>query len=454
MSRKQGKRADRRGAALLGFMAGALAIPAGTARAEDATSSRWDVTASVRARYETFDGGYRPGGRESDDALSLRSSLAIGYRGDGFEAGFELRDSRAYAIDESTPLGSGDIDALEIAQAWVRLPLGDSARLTAGRMLLNIGSKRLVGDPGFRNAANAFTGVRIDWKSAGADPLAVTAFYTLPDIRRPDDKQELADNHFRFDVERLELRFWGVHAARAVGGVDGELYVLGLDEDDYRGTATRNRHLVTLGARLRGTPAPALSYELEGMAQLGTIRTSSAPDAARVPVRAWSTHAEIGYRFADGWKPQLTLFADLASGDKAGTRAYERFDLLYGPRRGDWGPAALFGPLGRSNITSAGVRLNAAPSKRLDGFVEWRRMGLMSATDAFAFTRVVDREGLSGRDAGSQFQALVRYWVLPRRLQLELAAAVLDKGPFLRNAPNAPDAGDTHYGYVSLLYTL
>jgi len=41
---------------------------------------------------------------------------------------------------------------------------------------------------------------------------------------------------------------------------------------------------------------------------------------------------------------------------------------------------------------------------------------------------------------------------VPGHLQLEAGAALLDKGRFLKTAPNAPEAGDTRYGYGSALY--
>ncbi|PEQ14002.1 hypothetical protein B2G71_04585 [Novosphingobium sp. PC22D] len=430
-----------------------LGIFSGAANAADAPASGWDFEASTRVRYEAYDGGYRPGGRESEDAVSIRTSLGVTYDGDGFGAGLEIRDSRAYSIDETTPLGSGDIDALEVAQAWVAADVAEGARLTAGRFLLNIGSKRLAGDPAYRNAANAFTGLRFDWQGQGDSPTALTAFFTLPDDRLPNDKPALARNKFKFDRERWDLRFWGAHVARKIGTIDGELYVIGLDENDYPGKATRNRHLVTVGSRLRRSFKSGISAELEGMVQRGNIRESKAADAPEVPVRAWSMHADLAYRLGGSLKPRITVFGDIASGDKAGTRKYERFDSLYGPRRGDWGPTSLFGPLGRSNIKGAGIRFDIAPSKRFDVFGEWRRVGLVSASDAFSFTRVIDPEGNSGRDGGSQFQARARYWLVPKRMQLETGAAYLDKGRFLKTAPNAPRTGDTKYGYASALYT-
>ena len=38
------------------------------------------------------------------------------------------------------------------------------------------------------------------------------------------------------------------------------------------------------------------------------------------------------------------------------------------------------------------------------------------------------------------------------RLRLDIGMAYLDKGHFLKAAPNAPPTGDTRYGYVDIYF--
>src|SRR3546814_4960554 len=95
---------------------------------------------------------------------------------------------------------------------------------------------------------------------------------------------------------------------------------------------------------------------------------SSDLDAAKLDVSAYFVHAEVGYQFKAPWSPRVSVEYDLASGDKRG-RNYGRFDSLYGPRRSDFGPTGIYGPLGRNNISSPGVRLEVKPDKRWDGFL-------------------------------------------------------------------------------------
>ena len=59
---------------------------------------------------------------------------------------------------------------------------------------------------------------------------------------------------------------------------------------------------------------------------------------------------------------------------------------------------------------------------------------------------LVDLRGRSGDFLGHQFDLRVDWAVLPERLSLMFGLAYLDKGEFLKNAPLAPDNGDTVYG--------
>jgi hypothetical protein len=107
----------------------------------------------------------------------------------------------------------------------------------------------------------------------------------------------------------------------------------------------------------------------------------------------------------------------------------------------------------RANLRSPAIRLEVTPDPRWDAFVAYRRLWLDNAKDSFASTGVRDATGRSGRDAGGQVEARVRFWVVPKAVRLEGGAAILNKGRFLEAAPNAPKDGDSRYGYVDLTFT-
>ena len=418
------------------------------------------VSASIRARYEALHNQFRPALDKNDDLVTVRNDIAVEYDGGPIRLGGEVVDSRAYFGDPGSSISTGEVNALEPIQAYVGadfgsvLGKGSTTSLDAGRFVLDFGSRRLVARNEFPNTTTAFTGAKLEWRGAAKERL--TLFYTYPQQRLPDDKASLLDNKVKLDREGDDLIFWGgfFNKPKIAGTANLDLYFFGLDEDDAPTRATRDRHILTPGFRLFRDPAAGkLDYQLEYAYQFGHISTSAAAGAPRQDVSAHTLHAELGYQFAGGWQPRLVAVYDFASGDRPGGK-YTRFDGLYGSRRGDWGPGGIYGPLGRSNISSPGVRLEVKPTKRLDGFVAYRANWLVSASDSFASTGVRDPGGASGKFAGHQFEARARYWLIPKMLRLEAGGAVLLNGRFLRQAPNANGFGNTTYGYTDVTLTI
>jgi hypothetical protein len=221
-------------------------------------------------------------------------------------------------------------------------------------------------------------------------------------------------------------------------------------EHDTPGRPTRNRGLGNFSARLIREPAPGeWDYELEGIAQRGNVRAGTAPGAARLAVRSRFIHADLGYTLAGSWKPHVNVEFDYASGDGPGGR-FSRFDTLYGMRRSDFAPSGIYAALARSNISALGLRLEGAPTKRLDVLATWKWLWAADRRDSFSATGIRDASGAAGRFAGQQFDGRLRYWIVPRRLRAEITTVWLMRGRLLRRAPNASPHGDTHFGAASI----
>ena len=420
------------------------------------------ITGSARIRGEVLDGQYRPGLDGSDSLVTTRIAIAAEYEAGPVRIGAEFVDSRAFGGDAGSAVGTGEVNALELVQAYVGLDLSGSdgrhfASLDLGRMTLDLGSRRLVGRNNFRNTTNAFTGARLSVHPAGK--VRGDFFWLLPHQRLPDDKEAILDNEVEWDRESSEVVLrGGFLSAPAPARAALELYFLALDEEDGRTRATRDRHLRTSGLRFHRDPSTGRwDWELEAALQSGSIRASTAMDATELDVLAWTLHAEIGRQLKGAWQPRLSLEWDVASGDRASAgqtgRTYERFDSLFGPRRPDWGPTGIYGPLGRANIRSAGARVEVKPNARWDAIAAWRTAWLDSANDSFAFTGVRDPAGASGRFAGNQIEARARYWLVPAQIRIEAGGAALLKGRFLREAPNANRDRDTIYGYADITFS-
>lgn len=444
--------------------AGSMAFPA---CAEEAKTAAWTlqeavgnpdnlkISGSMRVRYEALDNQFRPGLDKSDDIVVLRTSLIVEYDTGPVRIGAELMDSRAYSTDAGSSVGTGEVNALELEQAYLGFDLGSAlgqgtdTTLEAGRFTMDLGSRRLVARNSFRNTANAFTGLKGQFRGPGN--IVFNAFYTLPHIRLPDDKTAILNNEVKWDRSTFDLTFWGGFLSKTfTGGTALEAYVFGLNEKDAPDTATRNRNLYTPGVRIFRKPAVGqIDYEVEGVYQFGNIRQSTAANAPKLDVSAWFFHAGLGYQFAGPWKPRISAVYDRASGDGPG-EAYGRFDTLFGPRRSDFGPTGIYGPLGRANVSSPGVKLEAKPDPRWDGFVMYRLAWADSATDSFSSTGIRDATGASGTFAGQQIEAQARYWLVPKLLRLETGGAVFFNGRMLKDAPNANGYGNPVYGYFAI----
>ncbi|WP_298744109.1 alginate export family protein [uncultured Brevundimonas sp.] len=414
--------------------------------------SPWTVSGSLRVRAESLAGQFRPRLAEHDDVLFTRAILALGYDAGRVRFGAELFDSRAFGQDSRSSVGTSEVNALELVQAYAEVDLdeGGASTLQLGRMTMDLGSKRLVSRQNFRNTTNAYTGVRLQTALAGG---GLTAFWVLPHYRLPDDRPGVEDHAVEWDRESTDLQLFGASWVRAVGdrAATLELYGYGLLERDDAALQTRNRRLFTPGFRWRRPPrAGRMDFELEAAGQVGSARrTAAVADTRDLDVAAWFIHAELGRTLDHAWKPRLAAHYDQASGDRGGDR-YTRFDPLFGARRFEFGPAGLYGPISRQNLRSPGVRVEIRPSSRFEAMAMYRGLWLDSPTDAPGLTGVADPSGRSGRFAGQQLETRARYALDPDRVWLEVGAARLFKGRHLGEAPNAPDTGDTVFGYADV----
>ena len=449
------------------LLLGTVAVPAaaqdtsGTNALQQAIGSPDDFTlsGSFRARIEGIDGQFRPTAAHDDQLLSLRTTLFGEYHPGPIKIGGELWDSRAYLESKNSTVSTGEVNALELVQAYIGVDLGSAlgsgskTEITGGRMTMSIGSKRLVSRQNFRNTTNSYTGVKLERR--GGDGSLLTAFWVMPQTRLPSDAHGIRHNDVEWDRETSDVQFYGVdyQIPLSLPGAGFEFYGYGLDERDAPGYQTTNRHLFTPGVRLYRKPkAGVTDFDLEAILQRGHEHATSAPtDVTALPVKAWFAHAGVGHTFGGSWQPRVEAVFDYGSGDGTG-RSIGRFDQLYGARRFEYGPTGLYGLISRSNEISPGARIEVKPDKRWSAFAMYRALWLASRTDSFGSTGIRDATGQSGRFAGQQAEASASYWLKPKIAQLEVGYARLFKGRFLRDAPNAPDTGDTNYGYASILF--
>jgi hypothetical protein len=437
----------RRGVAALALTAATWACPA-------VAADGLDLAGTMRLRYEGIANQLRPGFDQDDDLVNLRTTLGARYQSGGFIAVGELWDSRVWGEERGTPVTTGEVNALELVQAYVGVSevIGKTkVTAQAGRFTLNVGSRRLIAADDYRNTTSGYTGVHID--VAAPAGVVATILYVMPQQRRPDDFSSLRRAHVTFDHEGLDLVLWGGTAAKAkaLGPVTAEASFYHLGEHDQAGRPTRDRSLDTYGGRLIRDPlAGAIDGELEAYYQSGSISASTVAGAPRLAVSAWFVHVDGGYSLHDHLHTRLSLEYDRASGDRPGGR-YGRFDTLFGMRRADFAPSGLFNAVARANISTPGARIEIVPSSRWDASASYHAIWLAERTDSFSTIGVRDASGGAGDFAGNQVEGRLRWWVRPGTLRFEADGVVLDKGHFLASAPNAAHGGDTtFYGSLNL----
>jgi len=410
------------------------------------------LSGSFRVRYEGLDGQYRIGADPTDSLTSLRTLIAAEYKTGALRLGAELQDSRAYGGKPGRAVGANDVNTFEFIQAYVArdfdAPFGAGSTATAqvGRFTLNLGSRRLVAADDYRNATNGYTGLRVDTKSKSG--IATTLIYTLPQVRLPDDQASILDNRTRFDRESADLALWGgLLSKRAqTNSLLLETSFFALDERDAPGRPTRDRTLRNWGLRVLKDPAPAaIDYEAEVIHQWGSISASGAAAAPLLNVDADFLHVDTGYTFKGPAKVRVSVEYDYASGDDSDP-SFGRFDSLFGMRRAELAPSGIYAAIGRTNLSTPGIRFEATPSKKLDGFFVYRGLWAASATDTFSTTGRRLTPGATTY-AGQQLEGRLRYWLVKDVTRLELNGVLLFKSRQLANG------SPSETRYISLALT-
>lgn len=411
------------------------------------------LAGQYRVRYETLDDQFRTGRAGGDQLLNSRLSLKVRVGTEDFGVYGELMDSRAALADTGTPLSQIHVNALELQQGYVEVK-HDGNRWRFGRQTLDIGSRRLLARNRYRNTVNSFNG--LEFRRTTEAGLFLQAFYGLPVVRLPGDAASLRANESRLDRESFDLQFASLFVGipKLKWKTHGEVFLFGLHEEDSSARASRNRRLLTPGARWFRKPAVgAFDFQVEGALQFGRSRaTAAAADVTDLRHFAHMEHLELGYTFDAPWKPRLIGQFDHVSGDETpGDGHNNRFDGLFGGNRFDHGPTGLFGEFGRVNILSPGWRVILKPAPKWNFMLAHRAYWLASSREAQGRSGLVDPTGASGSYTGQQIETRIQWNVLPGNVRVELGAAQVFHGRFMRTAPGNNGQGNPTYAYAQTL---
>jgi hypothetical protein len=420
------------------------------------------VNVDQRTRYESMDGTFKAGTKGGDQQIPLQTALWLQAKLGAFRISTEFIDSRAVGADQGSGVNNNQVNTADFVQgfvSWANQSVFDSnigTEVRVGRQTMELGSRRLVARPLFRNTMTSFTGVRL--RLLERDNWRFNGFVTLPVLRFPNTSAAILNGTQQFDQEATRTWFSGgfLEFFNLGWGINSEVYLYNLDEADSFNNPTRKRRYFTPGFRLLNNPAKGrLDFQAEIMGQFGTVRatTTSNQDLQH---QAWSQHINLGYTFDLPWTPRFALEYDYASGNHnpnaPGTTSDHRFDPLYGGAVQDFGPTGIYGPFSRSNINTPGYRLQLSPRHDVQLTVQQRLFWLASASDCWGGAACYNSSNLlpsknSGSFIGDQLGFQARY-DFNSSLNLEAGWFRLFKGQFAKQATNAPAGQDVDYFYV------
>ena len=292
----------------------------------------------ARARFERFDNALWGDPPAPDDGYLWLRAMPSADLHAGPTRVF-VQGIAGYARGVGAGKGPVDETGIDLLQGFgeASLNVRDAHRITlrGGRMLIGLGSERLVGTRYGPNIPQPFDGVQV---IAQIGPHQVTALALRP--------VAIGANDFD-DATSRTRRLSGVYATLQMApGIGLDAYWLNFADDRarYGGGIGRERR-DTFGLRAFGSHGP-LSWNWEAMVQRGRFADRS--------IRAWSIATETGWRLSPGgFSPRLRLRANIASGDADAEDArLGTFNALF-PKGRYFGELSPIGPRNIANLNPA-----------------------------------------------------------------------------------------------------
>lgn len=384
------------------------------------------ITGQYRIRYENkIDFDFNRDAGASNDFFTQRVRLNFAPEfNDDLSAMVQLQDARDWGEEQSTL--EDDADGLDLHQAWMRVKRfpGVCGEATIGRQAVALGSQRLISALEWPSQGRSFDG----W------------------LHRWDDGC-LATNAFFFQTREIlnatndDAYFTGVFATGyPLDGATTDAYALFLRNDETAAGDNENR--LTLGGRWLQR-CGGLQAEVEYATQVGDL------DGNDIPIgEAYALAFEATYRCEDAaLQPWGGGGFDLASGDRPGTAAEERFNTLFpfAHYYNGYMDLALW-----ENLQHVFVEAGVTPCPRFRVAAYWHWFRAMEETDAFFGPNGTLSPGLAGQSQtmGNELDLKLNYDldVEPLTAGLETGYGVFFPGPGTEQAQGADDPA--HFVYV------
>lgn len=340
-----------------------------------------------------------------------------------FRAFVDIEHATADDLESSTlPIERGRAD---LNQAFVeaRIPLAGNGRITArvGRQEVGLGNFTLFDMREGANIRRSLDLARVMVNTGRWEGGVFGGYNVIERAGSFDDASnlgyQLLGGHLAYNIvdgarnDRIELLF--VNGLRRTAAFDSS----------PSGRDNRN----TLSLRYAGRTGP-WNYDFETVGQWGTH--------GNLDIRAYFLTGTLGYGWQTGWKPRVSLRAEMGSGDgnpNDGTL-------------GTWGqlfprPLAYNGDLGQQNLTVLQPQLSLQPTPKLNVDLSTAALFRTSTRDGvYALSGQVIRRGNESDESyvGQRFATHARYSLNPW-VTLGLYMNYTIAGPALLTDANARD---------------
>ncbi|PPC96033.1 alginate export family protein [Methylotenera mobilis] len=396
-----------------------------------------DLGLEYRARYEHRDNDFRRADENIDDPLLLRTRAYIGVKEilDPLRFAVEVQDSRRNNGDYSRAYDTRDVNQADILQGYLELHFKESIFgkddlgnnrpfwVRGGRLAWESLDRRLIARNEWRNTTNTFQGVRANIGDKKND-WQLEAFAVKP-VQRFTRSLDEVDHSQDFYGVIGDWRGWSEYVTLQpyyfLLKQDGNKVKYNSNGQELTGAtlsaAQIDRKIHTAGLRAYGAFNSGWDYDTSYVKQWGNQDRflSNALGSINVDHEAYSYGAEVGYTFKNSWKPRVSAYYGVASGDSTPATGTDRtdsqrFERLFGFAR----PWSNNDYIQMENIRTPKLHLEFEPkvsfleNVKVDTSFSWYRLD--DASDRWqAGSNLRDRTGASGNDLGKEVDLRVRF---------------------------------------------
>lgn len=464
-------------------------------RNKDAYLANWDLSGSVRLRYELRENhlaappnsdfatsevarSVNPGGISNDNSFFASKVLArVGYTDKWWGALVEGRSSAVTGDDRgsapniptgSSPESDGPVD---LHQAFFTLgnhkefPLS----LKLGRQELNYGDERLIGGFAWNNIGRVFDAAKVRWQNGWFGVDAFTGRIVVPDdnnFNTVNDYEWFSGLYFNTrKIPKNWTEFYVL--ARNVGTGAATLKAPNVTPAPFNTSA---RDIYTVGLRLRSATNELgnFDYTVEAAGQLGNWKRPGTGVRAneRDDHEAFAAAVNVGYTLPDFFgTPRFAIEYAYASGDSdPNDGTHGTFDNLYPTNHKFYGYMDL---VPWQNVHDVRAIFSMKPVPRLSTAIEAHALWLADTGDRFYNVAGIARQAPgaagatgSGRGYGTNpgYDGFLGYeldviagYALTKFATIEAGYAHFFRGNYVRETFSQVGSQDADWFYAQLM---